>query len=461
MYGTFDSVLDTIGRTPLIRLHRVAERLPCPIYGKVEFFNPGGSIKDRIGKAMIEQAEREGKIKPGVTTIIEATAGNTGVGLAMVAAVKGYRCIFVLPDKMSAEKINLLKAFGAEVVIVPTNVPPDSPDSYNGVANRLAREIPNAWRPNQFENMANPEIHYLTTGPEIWEQTQGKVTCFVCGIGTGGTMSGVAKYLKERNPDIRIVGADPEGSILSGGTPKPWKVEGIGEDYVPKTFNSMVVDEWVRVSDKESFLAARKVARLEGLLIGGSCGTCVAAGLKYAERLTPDDLMVIMMPDTGRNYISKLYNDEWMREHGYLDEDRQPATAGEVLATLGERELYHLSPDHTMQDAIDLCREKAISQVPILDGNKVVGSIQEVTLARLLHDGQDPHTTRLGEIMAPPLPEVREDVSVDEVYRLLLSGNTGVIVRKDGRIAGILTRIDLVNYWDAMRSREAGVAAAK
>lgn len=454
MAEIYDSVLDTIGHTPLVRLRRIAETLPCAIYGKVEFFNPGASIKDRIARAMIERAEREGVIKPGVSTIVEPTSGNTGVGLAMVGAVKGYRCIFVMPDKMSAEKINLLKAYGAEVVIVPTNVPPDSPDSYAGVAKRLVNEIPNAWMPNQFENLSNPEIHYLTTGPEIWEQTRGKITCFVSGIGTGGTISGVAKYLKERNPAVRIVGADPDGSILSGGTPKPWKVEGIGEDYVPKTFNSQMVDEWVRVTDKESFGAARRVARTEGLLIGGSCGTCVAAALRYAERLTPEDLMVVMLPDTGRNYLSKVYNDDWMRENGYLDEDRKPATAADVLKMLGQRELFSLTPQHTMQDAINMFRDAAISQIPVLEGNRVVGSVQEVTLARLLHEGREPRGVSMHEIMARPLPEVDGHVSVDEVYRLLLSGNSGVIVRGADRIAGIITRIDLVNFWDAPAAKQ-------
>ncbi|MGE0480198.1 MAG: cystathionine beta-synthase [Phycisphaerae bacterium] len=448
MYGTFNSVLETIGRTPLVRLNRVAEGLACPIYAKVEFFNPGASIKDRVARAMIEKAEREGMLKPGVSTIIEATSGNTGVGLALVAAVKGYRCIFVMPDKMSDEKIRLLRAYGAEVVIVPTNVAPDSPDSYAGVAARLLNEIPHAWQPNQFTNLANPEIHYLTTGPEIWEQTQGRVTCFVSGIGTGGTISGVGKYLKERNPNIRVVGADPEGSVLSGGKPGPWLVEGIGEDYVPKTFNSQMVDDWVRVSDAESFLAARKLARLEGLLVGGSCGTAVGAALRYAQRLTANDLLVAVLPDTGRNYLSKMYNDDWMREHGYLDTGRKLFVAADLLAMDPEREVHHLSPEHCMQDAIDLCRDTAISQVPILDHGRSVGAIQEVTLARLLHEGHDPRAVKLRDIMARPLPEVDDATKVDEIYRLLLSGNTGVLVRRGGRIASIITRIDLVNFWD-------------
>src|SRR5438477_2527952 len=264
-----ETILQSVGRTPLVRLRRVTEGLKASVYVKVESQNPGGSVKDRVAQAMVAEAERRGWLRPG-GTIIEATAGNTGVGLAMLAAVKGYRCIFVLPDKMSAEKIRLLKAYGAEIVITPTSVAPDSPESYNGVADRLAREIPGAWRPNQFANLANPEVHYRTTGPEIWEQTEGRITAFVAGVGTGGTISGVGRYLKEQNPDIKIIGADPEGSVLSGGTPKSWKVEGIGEDYVPKTFNSQVVDEWIRVTDAESFHVAREMARREGMLLGGS-----------------------------------------------------------------------------------------------------------------------------------------------------------------------------------------------
>src|SRR5215210_4079783 len=300
-----ESVLQTVGHTPLVRLRRLTEGVRAAVCVKVESLNPGGSIKDRVGVAMIDEAERGGWLRPG-GTIIEATAGNTGVGLALAAAVKGYRCIFVLPDKMSGEKIRLLKAYGAEIVITPTAVPPDSPESYNGVADRLAREVPGAWRPNQFTNLANPEIHYRTTGPEIWEQTDGKITAFVAGVGTGGTLSGVARYLKERKPDIKIVGADPDGSVLSGGSPKPWKVEGIGEDFVPRTFNSQLVDEWVRIGDAESFHVARQLARREGILAGGSSGTNVAAALRYARRLTKDDLIVALVCDTGRNYLSKF-----------------------------------------------------------------------------------------------------------------------------------------------------------
>src|SRR5216684_4737871 len=312
-----ENILQSVGKTPLVKLRRVTEGLAAAVYLKVEAMNPGGSVKDRVAIAMIAEAERRGWLRPG-GTIIEATAGNTGVGLAMAAAVKGYRCIFVLPDKMSDEKIRLLKAYGAEVVITPTNVAPDSPDSYNGVADRLAREVPGAWRPNQFTNLANPEIHYRTTGPEIWEQTEGRITAFVAGVGTGGTISGVARYLKERNPEVKIIGADPEGSVLSGGTPKSWKVEGIGEDFVPKTFNSQLVDEWIRIGDTEAFHIARALARREGILAGGSSGTSVAAALRYARRLTAHDLVVALVADTGRNYLSKFYDDAWLSANHLL-----------------------------------------------------------------------------------------------------------------------------------------------
>jgi len=442
------NVLEAVGRTPLIRLNRVTEGLPCPVYAKVEYFNPGASVKDRIAVAMVEEAERQGILKPGMSTIIEATSGNTGVGLALVAAVKGYRCIFVMPDKMSDEKTSLLKAYGAEVVIVPTNVPPDSPESYTGVSARLTNEIPDAWRPDQHSNLANPDVHYRTTGPEIWEQTEGQITCFVAGIGTGGTMSGVGKFLKEKNPRIRIIGADPEGSILSGGALGSWAVEGIGEDTVPRTFNSQVVDEWVRVSDAESFMTARKIARLEGLLLGGSCGTIMAAALRYAQRLTPDDLMVALSPDTGRNYLSKMYSDEWMREKGFLQPEAKPLTAGDILARKPNRTLFSVAPEQQVEEAIQILRREGISQLPVIEDGRGVGSILEITLARFLHEHRDPRAVCVREIMARPLPQVEAGVDVDEVYRLLLSGSSGCLVTRGGKIAGIITRIDLVESWD-------------
>jgi len=447
-----ESILQSVGRTPLVRLRRVTEGLQATVYVKVESANPGGSVKDRVAVAMIAEAERRGWLRPG-GTIIEATAGNTGVGLAMVAAVKGYRCIFVLPDKMSAEKVLLLKAYGSEVVITPTNVAPDSPESYNGVADRLAREIPGAWRPNQFTNLANPEIHYRTTGPEIWEQTEGRITAFVAGVGTGGTISGVARYLKERNPEVRIVGADPEGSVLSGGAPRPWKVEGIGEDFVPKTFNSQLVDDWVRVGDAEAFHVARSVARREGILLGGSSGTAIAAALRYAQRLTAEHFVVALAADTGRNYMSKMYNDAWLREN-HLEYTAQPQQSiGDLLRTRGPRQMVSIQPTETVEAAIRLMERTGISQLPVLENGKPVGSVQEVTLARVLHDNADPNQVQVAEIMAKPLPVLDSTTHLDEAYRLLLAGNTGVLSVQDGRVVDIITRIDLVHYWDQSRGQ--------
>jgi cystathionine beta-synthase len=445
-----ETILQSIGRTPLVHLRRLAEGLQASIYVKVESQNPGGSVKDRVGLSMIAEGERRGWLRPG-STIIEATAGNTGVGLAMAAAVKGYRCIFVLPDKMAPEKILLLKAYGAEVVITPTNVAPDSPESYNGVADRLAREIPGAWRPNQFSNLANPEIHYRSTGREIWEQTEGRVTAFVAGVGTGGTISGVARYLKEQNPDIKIVGADPEGSVLSGDKPHPWKVEGIGEDFVPKTFNSQLVDDWVRVTDSESFHTARALARREGILAGGSSGTAVAAALRYARRLTGEHLVVALLADTGRNYLSKFFDDNWLEEN-HLCLTMQPVhSMGDLIRSRGSRKLVTVSPESTAADAINLLESVGISQLPVLDDGKPVGSIQEITIARVLHDGRDPREIKVGEIMAKPLPQVDVSVHLDEAYRLLLAGNTGVLAIHDGKVVDIITRIDLIQYWSAPR----------
>jgi cystathionine beta-synthase len=447
-----DTVLQSIGKTPLVRLRRVAADVPAAVAVKVESQNPGGSVKDRVGLAMISEAERRGLLKPG-GTIIEATAGNTGVGLALVAAVRGYRCIFVLPDKMSAEKISLLKAYGAEVVVTPTSVAPDSPESYNGVADRLAREIPGAWRPNQFTNLANPDIHYHQTGPEIWEQTDGRVTVFVSGVGTGGTISGVARYLKERKPDIKIIGADPEGSVLSGGSGKPWKVEGIGEDYVPKTFNSQLVDEWIRIGDAESFHVARRLARLEGILAGGSTGTNVAAALHYARRCTKDDLIVTLVCDTGRNYLSKFLDDAWLAANNLAEVQQAAHTVGDLICQRGPRSLVTITPEATVAEAAELMQSSGISQLPVLQDGKPAGSIQEVTLARVLHDMGDPASVRVGDVMARPLPVLDIGVHLDEAYRLLLSGHTGVLAVHDGKVVDIVTRIDLVNYYGQQRRK--------
>jgi cystathionine beta-synthase len=442
-----ENILDSIGETPLVRLSRSVTGLAPTILAKVEASNPGGSTKDRIALHMIEEAERSGALRPG-STIVEATAGNTGLGLALVGAVRGYRCIFVLPDKMSEDKIRLLRAYGAEVVITPTSVPPDSPESYNGVANRLSREIEGAWRPDQFHNIHNPKTHYQVTGPEIWDQTQGQVTVFVAGAGTGGTISGVGAFLKEKNPRIRVIGADIEGSILSGDSPKPWKVEGIGEDFVPQTLNAQVVDEWLRISDAESFATARRIARQEGILLGGSSGTALAAAFRYAQRCTPSDVVVVFCPDTGRNYLSKMYDSTWIAQHGFTDRLPESVTVGDLLAALQrEGKLISLTPDDTLKRAADLFRERGISQIPILEKGEMVGAVEEITIMRALRQGSSPEAIRLREIMAKPLPRLDAGVLLEEVYRLLMAGNPAVVAVRDGRVVSIITRSDLMAFY--------------
>lgn len=452
------SILDTIGGTPLVRLRRVAADLPVTMLTKFEAVNPGGSIKDRIGVAMVTDAEQRGVLRPG-GTIIEATAGNTGVGLALVAAVKGYRCIFVLPDKMSAEKVDLLRAYGAEIVVTPTAVPPDSPESYNGVAERLAREIPGAFRPSQFSNRQNPEAHYHSTGPEIWRDTDGRIDVLVAGVGTGGTVSGVGRYLKERKPEVAVVVADPEGSVLSGSSPRPWKVEGIGEDFVPATFDRQAVDEFVRVGDAESFRTARRLAREEGLLVGGSSGTAVAAALTYARRLEPGKVIVVMLPDTGRNYLTKFYSDRWLEDNGFTDEARPRVSSGDLLRRKRRiDDLIAASPRASVLEAVRLMEDHGISQLPVIDEGRAVGSLTEVTLVRSLHDGADPADTHVEDVMGAPLPSVDEGVDVAEPYRLLLGGHDGVLVTRGGVPSGLLTRYDLLEFWTTSRE-PAGVGS--
>ncbi|ABA23755.1 cystathionine beta-synthase [Trichormus variabilis ATCC 29413] len=456
--ATYENILQAIGQTPLVRLNRVTANVQSPIYAKVEYLNPGGSTKDRIALSMIENAEKTGQIQPG-GTIIEATAGNTGVGLALIAAVKKYRCIFVMPDKMSQDKINLLKAYGAEVVVTPTSVPPDSPESYNGVAERLAKEIPGAYRPNQFENPNNPLAHYLTTGPEIWADSQGKIDVFVAGMGTGGTISGVAKYLKEQNPNIIIVGADPEGSILSGDSPKSYKVEGIGEDFIPKTFNRQLVDEMIRVSDKESFNMARRLAREEGLLVGGSCGTVVAAALKYAARLSQPKYIVVLLPDTGRNYINKIYSDVWMQENGFWEgKTVKTIKVGEILQQKTDfPSLVAVSPSDTLSQATNLLQKLNISQLPVIDNHHVVGSLNEASLMKFLYDGINFSNQQVLAVMGKPLPILDENVDVSEAYRVLLSGTTGIIITRNNIPAGLITRADLIRYWISQNQEKSKV----
>jgi cystathionine beta-synthase len=453
MGRTFDSILGAIGRTPLVRLNRLGEGLKATFYAKVEYMNPGGSAKDRIVLKMLEEAERRGTLKPG-STIIEATAGNTGLGLAMVAAIKGYRCIFVMPDKMSDDKVALLRAYGAEVVRTPTAVPPDSPESYNGVAERLAQEIPNSFRPNQFFNEDNPDAHYETTAPEIWEDLEGKIDVFVAGMGTGGTVTGVGRYFKEKNPDIKIIGADPEGSILSGDSPKPFLVEGIGEDFIPSTFDRQVVDEFIRVTDKESFNMGRRIAREEGLLVGGSSGTSMAAAIKYAERLTKPCNIVVFMPDTGRNYVNKMFNDQWLQENGLWDgETPERVEMGAVIAARQEsREIVSVHPEDRLDRAFAEMHKYNISQVPVIDqSGRAVGSLREVTLMKLVHDGVDLGSKQASDYMARPLPEVDIRTEISEAYRLLLSGDSALTVIDNSKPVAIVSRIDLIDYFNSRK----------
>lgn len=448
-----NNILEAIGRTPLVKLNNITGDIKSNIYIKAEFLNPGGSIKDRIALAMIEAAEKEWKLSPG-GTIIEATAGNTGVGLAMVAAIKGYRCIFVMPDKMSADKINLLKAYGAEVIITPTSVPPDSPESYNGVADRLAREIPGAYRPNQFANPNNPQAHYLTTGPEIWTDTKGKIDVLVAGMGTGGTISGTARFLKEQNSNIVIVGADPEGSILSGDSPHSYKVEGVGEDFIPRTFNRQIVDEMIRVSDNESFQTARRLARLEGLLAGGSAGMAVAAAIKYAMRLDEPKLIVVIAPDTGRNYINKIYSDAWLQENNLADNTEDTSTLQDVIGLKDvPLNLVSIGPRETLKTAIGLMQQYGISQIPVVEKNHCLGSITESTLMKLLHDGIAFSRQEVSAVMGKPLPELDISTPVAEAYRLLLGGQSGIVVKDDRHLRGFVTRTDLIMHWANIRER--------
>ncbi len=449
-----DTILQTIGRTPLVRLNRVTRGAKGLILAKVEYFNPGGSVKDRIGVTIVEQAEREGRLKPG-GTIVESTSGNTGMGLALAAAVKGYRTVFTLPDKMSMEKIRLLRAFGAEVIVTPTAVPHDSPESYTEVAKRVVRQTPNAILADQYENPMNPESHYRTTGPELWEQTGGQITWFICGIGTGGTITGVGRYLKEKNPNVRVVGIDPKGSVLKDAfyrrtiSPvlKTYKVEGIGQDYVPGVLDFSFIDDVVEADDGESFLMARRLTREEGLLVGGSCGTAVAGMMKIAERFTDDDVVVVLLPDSGERYISKIYNDDWMREHGFLVPEQ--ITARYVLQAKGKRaaDLVFADPTTPVRKALDLFRQHDISQMPVLEGGVSVGSLidHEMMAAALekpsLLDGP------VRTVMGSGFPLAAADTRVDDVIHVLTSKkNSAVLIQENGTIIGILTRYDVIEF---------------
>ncbi|GIU98340.1 MAG: cystathionine beta-synthase [Actinomycetota bacterium] len=446
-----DTFLDALGDTPLVRLRRVTRGVRPQVLAKLEMLNPGGSVKDRIGIRMIEAAERAGLLRPG-GTIVEPTSGNTGHGLAIAAAIRGYRCIFVMPDKMSQEKIALLRAYGAEVVICPTAVPPDSPESYYRVADRLTEEIPGAFQPNQYFNPENPRAHEETTGPEIWRQTDGRIDAFVAGVGTGGTITGVGRYLKARKPDVLVVGADPEGSVYSGDEPRPYLVEGIGEDFFPGAFDPSVVDRFVRVSDRDSFRMARAITRQEGILVGGSSGTAVVAALEVARELDdPEAVIVVLLPDTGRQYLSKLYSDAWMLQYGMLDRP-EAIRVDEVLAAKGGDlpPLISVGAHDKVRRAVDVLQEHSISQAPVLrepstEVAHVVGSIRDRELLERVFRDPEALQADVAEVMAPPIPVVEWDDPVDTAFAELERA-PAVLVVKAGQILGVLTRSDLLNF---------------
>jgi cystathionine beta-synthase len=445
-----DTFLDAMGDTPLVRLHTVTRGVRPAVLAKLEMLNPGGSVKDRIGIRMIETAERAGLLKPG-GTIVEPTSGNTGHGLAIAAAIRGYKCIFVMPDKMSQEKISLLRAYGAEVVICPTAVPPESPESYYRVADRLAEEIPGAYQPNQYFNPENPTTHYDTTGPEIWRQTDGTVDVFVAGVGTGGTISGVGRYLKEQNPDVTIVGADPEGSVYSGDEPRPYLVEGIGEDFWPATFDPSVVDRYVKVSDRDSFRTARAVTRQEGILIGGSAGSAVFAALHVARELDETKTIVVLLPDTGRQYLSKVYSDSWMLQHGMLDRPDVIRVEEVLMAKHGELpSLITVGAHDKVRQAVDRLQDADISQAPVVreqstDVAQFVGSIRDRELLDRIFRDPDALQADVAEVMAPPIPMVEFDDPIESAFGELEQG-PAVLVTKAGQVLGVLTRSDLLDF---------------
>jgi cystathionine beta-synthase len=445
--GTF---LDAMGNTPLVRLDRVARGAQPTVLAKLEMLNPGGSVKDRIGIRMIEAAERAGQLRPG-GTIVEPTSGNTGHGLAIAAAIRGYKCIFVMPDKMSQEKIALLRAYGAEVIITPTAVPPDSPESYYRVADRLTEEIPGAFQPNQYWNPENPKTHYEITGPEVWAQTDGEIDVFVAGIGTGGTISGVGRFLKERNPDIMVVGADPEGSVYSGDEPRPYLVEGIGEDFWPGTFDPDVVDRYIKVGDRDSFLTARAVTRQEGILVGGSGGTAVFAALQVARDLDATKTIVVLLPDTGRGYLSKVYSDSWMLQYGMLERP-DVVRVEEVLAAKGGDmpALITVDAHAKVRQAVDILQEHNISQAPVVreggaDVTSFVGSIRDRELLERVFRDPDALQADVAEVMAPPIALVEWDHPIESAFSELEHG-PAVLIAKSGQVMGVLTRSDLLDF---------------
>src|SRR5262245_2100140 len=450
-----DTILDAVGDTPLVRLPKVSRGVEPTLLAKLEMLNPGGSVKDRIGLRMIEAAEREGRLGPG-GTIVEPTSGNTGHGLAIAAAIRGYRCIFVMPDKMSQEKISLLRGYGAEVVICPTAVPPESPESYYRVADRLAEEIPGAYQPNQYFNPENPAAHEATTGPEIWRQTDGEIDVLVAGVGTGGTITGAARYLKSQNPGLLVVGADPEGSIYSGDV-HPYLTEGIGEDFWPTTFDPSLVDRYVRVSDRDAFRMARRVTREEGILVGSSSGTAVVAALAVASELPADATIVVILPDTGRNYLSKAYSDTWLLQYGLLERPEIVRVEQVLSAKHGEvPPLVTVSAHDKVRQAIDVLQRFNISQAPVVreEGPEVaqfVGGVHETTLLDRIFRDPDALQADVAEVMGPPIGMVEFDAPIELAFETLQHG-PAVLVEKSGQVLGVLTRSDLLEFL-AHRSR--------
>ena len=449
----YENILGTLGNTPLIKLNKITRGFKGHYFVKMETFNPGGSVKDRIGIEIIEEAEQEGRLRTG-GTIVEATSGNTGLGLAIAAAIKGYKCVFTLPDKMSIEKIRLLRAFGAEVIVTPTAVPHDSPESYTEVAKRIVRETPNSILANQYFNPKNPEAHFKTTGPEIWEQTGGQIDYFVCGVGTGGTISGVGKYLKEQNPKVKVVGIDPKGSVLKeyfytkkfNPVLKTYKVEGIGQDWLPGTLNFDVIDDMVEANDKESFLMARRLTREEGLFVGGSGGTAMAGALKHADRMKDNDIMVILLPDTGERYLSKVYNDDWMRENGFLIPDR--VTVRYVLQSKSKNvpQLVIVDTTTTVRKALDLLKEHDVSQLPVIDKGKPVGTIIDNDLLSAVLEDNKKFDSPVRDLMKPSYPVLGAAAPIEHAIDFLKKKDSAVLIEEDHHIVGILTRYDVIEY---------------